>query len=216
MLARTAVLIVLLLGTSGYATYASRPEPEIAREPLSLLPMQLARWSGQRAPEFDDRTMAVLGVDDYITRVYQAADGPVGLYIGYYRSQRQGDTIHSPMNCLPGAGWQPVKTGRLTLPVAGGDGAAREIEVNRFVIQKGEDRQVVLYWYQSHGRVIASEYWGKVFLVTDAVRLNRTDAALVRVISPIARGEASETAAEGRAAAFAQAMFPLLGRHLPE
>jgi EpsI family protein len=216
MVPRIAILIVLLLGATGYAAYASRPEPEVAREPLAALPMQLAEWTGRRAPDFDERTMAVLGVDDYITRVYSAPGGPVGLYVGYYRSQRQGDTIHSPMNCLPGAGWQPVKTGRLTLAVNGAGGAAREIEVNRFVIQKGEERQVVLYWYQSHGRVIASEYWGKVFLVADAVRLNRTDAALVRVISPIERGERSEAAAEARAAAFVRELFPRLSAHLPE
>ena len=91
----------------------------------------------------------------------------------------------------------------------------RTIEINRFVIQKGLDRQVVFYWYQSRDRVVASEYWGKVYTVVDAIRYNRTDAALVRVTVPIG----SDDGARGRAVAagvgFVQALFPLLSSHLP-
>ena len=117
--------------------------------------------------------------------------GAVGLYVGYHDSQRQGDTIHSPLNCLPGAGWQPLEQGRITVSVRD-HGTARPapIEVNRVVIGKGLDRQLVLYWYQSHRRVVASEYWGKVYTVLDAMRYNRTDAAMVRVITPVRDGRA--------------------------
>jgi EpsI family protein len=84
------------------------------------------------------------------------------------------------------------------------------------VIQKGLDRQVVLYWYQSHGRVVASEYWSKIYLVLDSIRLNRSDAALVRVIAPVdeARPNA-EIDAERSAISFVQAMFPTLDAFLP-
>ena len=156
-------------------------------------------------------------MDEYLNRVYVAPDGrEAGLYIGYYRSQRQGDAIHSPQNCLPGAGWESVKAGTLTIPIERGTGVApRRIEVARYVIQKGLDRALVLYWYQSHGRVIAGDYRAKIFSIIDAVRLNRTDAALVRIVTPILDNE-TETASETRASAFVQSIFPLTGRYLPD
>jgi EpsI family protein len=90
----------------------------------------------------------------------------------------------------------------------------RAIEINRVVIQKGFERQLVLYWYQGHGRVIASEYSGKIFMVLDAIRTNRTDAALVRVVAPVAAGQ-SEEVAEQRAVQFVQTLFPRLADYLP-
>jgi EpsI family protein len=124
--------------------------------------------------------------------------------------------MHSPLNCLPGAGWLPVRQARSRLPVTDAAGQPQEIEVNDFVIEKGLDRQVVLYWYQSHGRVVASEYWGKIYTVVDAVRLNRTDGALVRLVSPV-RGSSpeAERAAEQTAREFAGVLFTRLGRYLP-
>ena len=143
-------------------------------------------------------------------RTYSAANQHVGLYVGYYRSQRQGDTIHSPMNCLPGAGWVPVDAGRSRIAAAGGG----DVEVNRYLIQKGEDRQVALYWYEGRGRTVASEYWSKAYLVWDAASRNRTDGALVRVLSPVARGESTADAAR-RAEAFAARLLPLLPAYVP-
>ena len=97
----------------------------------------------------------------------------MGLYIGYFRTQRTGATIHSPKNCLPGAGWQPVVSETYQLSLDDG----RKVPINLYVIRKDLDQEIVLYWYQSHGRVVASEYWGKFYMVYDAMRLNRTDAA---------------------------------------
>jgi EpsI family protein len=210
---RLLVLTACFVAAAGYGVYAMRPEVVPLRQSLSLMPAELGRWSGRDTAPFSEQIMAVLGVDEYVSRIFYAKGAdPVSLYIGYYHSQREGDTIHSPMNCLPGAGWEPVATGRATIPV----GASGEtITVNRFVIRKGIDRQVVLYWYQSHGRVIASEYWSKVFMVYDAVRLNRSDAALVRVISPVLPSEETEDAAERRATEFTQALYPQLGHYLP-
>jgi EpsI family protein len=178
--------------------------------------MELGEWRGAQQPPLPHDILAVLGVDDYLTRAYfTPAKAGVGLYVGYYGSQRQGDTMHSPLNCLPGAGWQPVS--QTTMPVsvpAGADAAAgeRTIVVNRYMIEKGLDRQLVLYWYQSHGRVVASEYWGKFYLIRDAVRLNRTDGALVRVIVPVT---GDEQAAETHAVQFIKVLFPTLGGYLP-
>jgi len=183
----TRVLIVsaCVLGTGVYLAAVSRAEAVPIRETLAACPTAISQWSGRRAADFDAKTLALLGVDEYLNRVYTNPQRrPVGVYIGYYGTKRQGDTMHSPLNCLPGAGWSPVSFARIQVPVIS-EGTTRSIEINRYTIAKGMDRQVVLYWYQSHGRVVASEYWGKVFLVLDAIRLNRTDGALVRVIAPV-------------------------------
>jgi EpsI family protein len=117
---------------------------------------------------------------------------------------------------MPGAGWQPVQQDRSSFAVTGADGLTQTITVNQFIIQKGLDRQMVLYWYQGHGRVIASEYTSKIYMVYDAMRRNRTDAALVRVITPIVGDAAADVdAARKRATAFAQSIFPSLTRALP-
>jgi EpsI family protein len=179
--------------------------------------MQVGKWRGVQEPPLDSSVLALLRLDDYLTRAYfdPTQDG-VGLYIGYYGSQRQGDTMHSPQNCLPGAGWEPVS--RSMLPIAVSSGAAAldpEIVVNRYLIQKGVDQQLVLYWYQSHGRVVASEYWAKYYLVRDAIRLNRTDGALVRVIVPLVENTGA-TQAERVAVEFVKALFPLLDGYLPD
>ena len=121
---------------------------------------------------------------DYLNRGYWEPGmnkALLGLYIGYFRSQRTGATIHSPKNCLPGAGWNPAQSSVYQLPLDDG----RKVPINLYLIRKGLESEVVLYWYQSHGRVVASEYWGKFYLVYDALRLNRTDAALVRITVPV-------------------------------
>jgi EpsI family protein len=214
---RAIVLTALMLLTSWYLSTAPGAEAVTARTGLQAFPLDIDSWRGRNEPDFSKQIVAILGVDDYIFRTYRQAGQPaLGLYVGYHDSQRQGDTIHSPLNCLPGAGWQPASKGRTVLEVQGA-GGRRSIEINRYVIERGLDRQLVLYWYQSHGRVVASEYWGKVYTVVDAVRLNRTDAALVRVITTIPEATAeAERAAEARAAAFVKTIFPLLGPHLPQ
>src|SRR5262249_3694361 len=142
----------------------------------------------------------------------------VDLYVGFYQSQRQGSTMHSPLNCLPGAGWNPIDRSRRTVSVATQKpGTSRAIEINKIIIEKQTDRQMVVYWYQAHGRVVASEYWGKIYTVWDAMRMNRTDGSLVRVITPISGSDAAaEQAAEQVSVQFVQSIFPLLSRQLPE
>jgi EpsI family protein len=210
------VLFVCFVAATGVIARASHIEPVPVRSSFDTFPMQVGAWRGSVLPPFPESIMAVLRVDDYVNRVYYApARYGAGLYIGYYRSQRQGDSIHSPMNCMPGAGWEPVSRQTLTIPVDGTAGASA-IAVNRYVIQKGMDRQLVLYWYQSHGRVVANEYWSKFYLIRDAVRLNRTDAALVRVIVPIPSNvDEGESKAEQQATEFVRSMFPLLSTYLP-
>jgi EpsI family protein len=215
---RIGVLVSCFVLASAFLGQVSKSEPILIREPLAGLPSRIGEWERSQDLPFESRVENILGVDDYINRVYTAKDSWISLYVGFYQSQRQGGTIHSPMNCLPGAGWNPTDRASLAIPIQGtASQASRTIQVNRLIIEKGLDRQLVLYWYQAHGRVVASEYWGKIYTVVDAMRMNRTDAAMVRVISPIsARDIQAETASEHSAVQFVQAVFPSLSRHLPD
>jgi EpsI family protein len=216
MICRMLILSGTLLVAVAVVASASRTEVIPARTPLAEFPMSIGEWRGRDEPRFPPEILAVLGVDEYVNRLYRGRTQGVGLYIGYYGSQRQGDTIHSPMNCLPAAGWEPVVKEYIQVPVMSGDGIERTISINRYVIEKGLSRSVVLYWYQSHGRVIANEYRSKISMVIDAVRLNRTDAALVRVVSPIlGPGDQADEAATRLAVDFVRTMFPLLDKYLP-
>jgi EpsI family protein len=209
MMGRAAVALAILLGASVVASRTIRAdEALVGREPLAGLPSGIDGWQGRPAAPLDDDVLAQLGVDDYVNRAYvKSGAAPIGLYIGYYASQRQGDTIHSPQNCLPGAGWHPVSSGIREIHAGG-----RALRVNEYVIEKGPARQVVLYWYQGRGRVIANEYTNKALLMLDAATRHRTNGGLVRVLAPVS---ASTEDARRDAAAFAAALFPLLDRYVP-
>ena len=217
MTARAIVLAGCLLATSMFLAHAARAEPTPIRQPLSALPLTIGEWEGRLEADFSAEVLSILRVDDYTVRTYWRPSGVVGFYVGYHATQRQGASIHSPLNCLPGAGWTPVDQGRLAMTVDSAPGGPpRPIEVNRVIIARGLDRQLVLYWYQSHQRVVASEYWGKAYSVYDAIRLNRTDAALVRVTVPIPEATADGVVvAERQGVQFVRDVFPLLGNYLP-
>jgi len=214
-LTRAAMLCVLLAASSVFLSNARRPEAPLPRTPFSQFPMAIGTWRAVVDPPLDKAILAVLGVDDYLSRVYYKPNAAgVGLYMGYYGSQRQGDTIHSPQNCLPGSGWEPVSEGRLQLSNA--DGAGRDITINRYVIQKGLDQNLVLYWYHGRGRVIANEYWSRAMLIRDALLTNRTNGALVRVIVPVMRKDEGNLApVEALAQEFVRSIFPKLDPYLP-
>jgi EpsI family protein len=205
---RAVLIFALLSATAVLAAGAQGPEAEISRSTLRDLPREIGDWRGTDFEPLSDDVVAQLGVDDYVNRHYVGAKAlPIAVYIGYYDSQRQGDSIHSPQNCLPGAGWRPVEAGSLT--VGRGDAG---VNVNRYVITKGLDRQVVLYWYQGRGRVVAGEYLNKALLMFDAARLRRTNGGLVRLISPVVT---TTEAATAEASAFAGVLLPHLSRYLP-
>ena len=208
MLTRAVIVLVMLAGAGAYASSAARPEHAVRRAMLADFPLTLDNWRGYAAAPLADDVVAELGVDDYINRNYARPGGhPVSLYVGYYASQRQGDTIHSPQNCLPGAGWQVLDSGRVTLASPAGP-----VQVNRYLIGKGLDRQMVLYWYQGRNRIIASEYTNKLLLMVDAARLHRTSGGLVRLITPV--GDNVDRAVH-ELTAFAGALLPQLGAYVP-
>jgi EpsI family protein len=218
MLTRIMILVGVLAAGSALVAKSTKTEVVPPRQSLQTFPIDIEGWRGQDDQPFASDIMAVLGVDDYISRLYRSKAALASLYIGYYESQRQGDTMHSPLNCLPGAGWEPVSKDYLSIPVRAdiASDALQNITVNRYVIRKGLDEQLVLYWYQSHGRVIANEYRSKLFMVYDAVRLNRTDAALVRVITPRAADDPQSAETASRTGVdFVKMIFPLLDKYLP-
>jgi EpsI family protein len=211
MLARAGVLAALILVAGVYGTRVAGSERPVSRDQLGSLPIELGTWRAAGDLPIDDESLGVLGVDDYVNRVYERpASAPASLYIGYYGSQRQGDTIHSPQNCLPGAGWQAVENGRTTF-----DAGGRRLTVNRYMIEKGIDRQVVLYWYQGRGRVVANEYANKLFLMIDAARLHRTNGSLVRVVVPVRTATGGVAGADSAATDFGRVLYPHLSSYLP-
>jgi EpsI family protein len=208
MLTRALTVLALLAAAGIYGSTATGPEVQIARPALAELPLTLEPWRGYPATPFADDVLAAVGVDDYANRRYMRPGAPpISMYVAYYASQRQGDSIHSPQNCLPGAGWTPIESGRQDLPFDG-----RRVTVNRYLIAKGLDRQLVLYWYQGRNRVIASEYTNKLLLMVDAARLHRTNGGLVRLISPVT---GTEAAAQDELTAFATTLLPKLTAFLP-
>jgi EpsI family protein len=209
---RFSAAVVLLLAAGSFLEAHRQPESPAPRRPLEEFPRLLGDWTGKDFA-LDPEVLTVLGAGDVLTRLYQKAvpGPPTDLFIAYFPSQRTGETIHSPQNCLPGAGWAPLEHGFREL--AGPDG--QKIVVNRYLIAKGLDRDLVLYWYQSHGRAVASEYWAKIYLVADSIRSGRSDGSLIRIITPVGRSEDVQ-AAETRAAAFAQGILPLLDNFIPK
>lgn len=208
---RTRALIVAVLvmaaafATRGISRATTGAGSSVTAQPLQQLPMTIADWSGERLPDVDEASRRVLGADDYLNRRYVRADEAVDLFVAFYAGQRQGDAIHSPRNCLPGAGWRPVAQSTVPFPI----GASRTVNVNRYVIEKGHDRRVVYYWYQGRGRVVANEYANKAWLVIDAIRTGRSDGALVRAMAPATLEGERDTKA------FVQALFAPLSQVLP-
>jgi EpsI family protein len=207
------LLAALLIAATAALLYA-RGSNEIipAREPLSAFPAQVMNWDSTEI-ELDPETLAKLGPGDFMQRIYTDPNGkqpPIELFIPYFASQRTGDTIHSPQNCVPGSGWNPEENVRVPLSLPG----HVPFPANRYVISKGGQRKLVLYWYWAHDRGVASEYWAKYYLIADAIRMNRSDGAMVRLVTPMLPGETS-AAAQRRIEPFTAAVFPLLDQFIP-
>jgi EpsI family protein len=206
------VVIALLAGTALLLFARGSSDLIPASTPLAQVPDSIEGWTGSDVP-INQETLDVLGAGDFLSRVYtqQGQWAQIGLFIGYFPTQRTGVTIHSPKNCLPGAGWVFESSQYVNLNDANGI----PHRVGEYIIADGENRQFVIYWYQAHGRSVANEYMAKIYLVTDAMRLNRTDGALVRVNTPI--GSLETTAqARARAEAFTAQLAPLLPRFIPD
>jgi EpsI family protein len=199
-----ALLAALLLGGGVINVWERAGEARISRQPLKDFPAQLGTWRQTGADlRFDEETEKILRADDYLSRNFVSDGRMASFYVGYYATQRNGATYHSPLNCLPGSGWVMSDAARITIVPAGG-GAS--FEANRYVVTNGKDRALMVYWYQGRGRALSSEYWGKFYTVLDSVRRRRSDGAMVRVMVPVGNSqeEAQKTAIELASEAAAQ------------
>jgi len=207
---RCLVVSAILLGVAVFLKTRTLIERVPPRLEFAAFPAKVAGWEGRELP-IDAETREMLGTGDFLSRSYSGqGQSNIELFMAYFPSQRTGNTIHSPKNCLPGSGWTPMKSSQVEVRTADRGSAV----VNRYIVVKGSEQDVVLYWYQAHGRIIPSEFSAKIHLVMDALRMNRTDGSLVRVIAPVA-GNESIASAESRAVSFAQALLPQLDPYIP-
>lgn len=212
-------VVVALMSFSGFVLHV---RGDVDRIPYSRPLNQFAMVIGTRAATdipLNQETLDVLGKGDFLYRMYSgtatapetlAARAPISLFIGYFPTQRTGQSIHSPQNCLPGAGWTFLDSGKTEFT----DATGKNYSVGDYLITDGKGTQEVLYWYQMHGRSIANDYKAKIYTLTDSIEYGRTDAALVRIITSVGQGESREQARE-RAVEFAKQITPTLPAYVP-
>ena len=192
----------------------TRPATEVlpAHESLASFPSKLGAWAGRDIPISAD-LRKVLGNGDFMLRVYRNLEPQpdINVFVAYVPTQQVGDTLHSPRNCLPGEGWSPLEQSRTTIALP----ERRPLLASRYLIGKSGQRQLVLYWYSSHGRTFASEYWAKFYLVADSIRFNRSDGSLVRIITPLSEGEVIDDA-EQRLLNFSAVFVPTLDPYIAQ
>jgi len=210
MFFRTVIISVILVSTFFITQFFSTSQPIPISIPLKSFPIVIGGWKGN-IDYFDNWVYEKTGVDDsLLANFYDKSGNYIQLYIGYYESQKEGDIIHSPRNCMPGEGWniQKITTEELLVPSRG----SKPIKVLLLYIQKGLETQLALYWYHSRGRVISSEYFQKYYLIVDSIIRKRTDGAFIRLISPIRDNEYQTI---NLMKFFAIELFPILDQHLP-
>jgi EpsI family protein len=202
-------ITALALVVGIFVTQSIKPKNAAApQRPLREFPSDIGFSHSEDRP-FENQVVRAIGADEYINRIYIGSSLPIELYIGYYKDQRTGDRIHSPKNCLPGSGWVPVHSTRIQIGSV--DGVP--VVVNGFLVAQGAKRDMVLYWYQSHGRIIASEYHAKFWLVADALNNRTADGAIIRIWTTAADGESTSQA---RAVEFARHVYPQVAKFLPD
>jgi exosortase D (VPLPA-CTERM-specific) len=208
-IAAAAVLLAFVI----VAFELPRPAEIIpSRASFSEFPARVAGWEGRRS-SLDGVYLDALKLDDYLLADYSDASGrSIDLYMAYYNSQRKGEAVHSPRSCLPGGGWQLREFGQRTLPGILING--RPLRVNRTLIELGNQRQLVYYWFQQRGRIVTNEFAVKWYLFWDALTRHRTDGALVRIIAALPPGSNAEPA-DGALTEFASQIAPQLPRFIP-
>jgi EpsI family protein len=179
------ISLAVLTVAAPLPTYLTQQEAMPLRRPLGELAYTVGGWRGRDLP-VSDRVGEVLGTKDILVREYINAGGQsVGIYVSFFPRQQRGEISHSPRNCLPGAGWQPLRARRVPYPLAGGGDA----QINEVLYEREGRRQLVFYWFRERDRILASEYRVKWYLLWDAVTRRRTDGALLRVSAPVAGSE---------------------------
>ncbi len=180
---RFGLTVLLVSATLTASRLSEYRQPGSLARPLDTIGTEIDGWAGSSDPPISSEILGVLKPTSYLSRTYRRGNDKLGLFIAFYAEQRAGESMHSPKNCLPGSGWEVSESGRAEVRANG-----QKIEVNRYLVQNGFERTLVLYWYQSRNRIIASEYKGKVCLLRDALVDGRTAGSLVRVVLPARPG----------------------------
>jgi len=204
-----ASLVLLCAGGVAVYTVSGRTEPIQDRTRFVEFPQHLGQWQGHTG-QLDLATEKALGFDDYLLSDYNRPDGKmVNLYVAYYASQRKGESPHSPIVCIPGGGWAITDIKQINYVTLG-----QAQPLNRVIIQKGDVKQLVYYWFDERGRKIANEWFAKFYLLNDAIMMNRTDGAMVRLTTQVLPGE-TEQDADQRLQSFMRDAVPQLAQFLP-
>ncbi len=193
----------LLLGALVLGGMTERRIPESLALPLDKIDPHLTGWTESGHRELDPRTLKALDPTSYLSRTYRKGAWQLDLFVAYYAQQRAGESMHSPKHCLPGSGWEIMRRGSITVPVMG-----NRTEINQFVIENLGTKMVMLYWYQSPGRIVASEYRAKLLLARDTAFTGHTGGSIVRILLP------DDTAAINAGSAFASDLIPEVQRCL--
>jgi EpsI family protein len=192
-----AATFLLLAGTLAASKLMTQRKPERLAHPLETIARNIAGFSGGDNPALDEPTMHALNPTSYLSRTYSNGKLNADLFIAFYAQQRAGESMHSPKHCLPGSGWEIWNYDTVEVPAAG-----KVYTVNKYSISRESERRLVLYWYQSRDRIIASEYVGKLLLARDTLLQNATAASIVRLILP------DQTGASEIARTFASELIP--------
>ncbi len=210
-LKHTLSISIVMVLTMIFTGFVNRSEDVPVVKSLSTFPRTIGNRIGTEA-YFDQEIYDKVGVDDSFLCQYTGPDLiPIQLYIGYYRSQREGDLIHSPKNCMPGSGWKVAETSIVDLDIPGE--AYKNPKAIRLLLQNGNQKLLALYWFHSRGRIISSEYLQKIYLVIDSITRHRTDGSFVRLIAPVSGKDESGALTELKQ--FAETLVPILNRYLP-
>lgn len=207
------ILLIFILSISAVAIHQfPNSDLPLSRKKLTEFPRNLGGWVAVRDSRIDEKSLEILQVDDYIIRDYRNSDGEtIGVYIGYFTSQREGKRIHSPRQCLPGGGWMWVS--QTVLEMASPTHNPEKVQINKLVVSKGLDRQLYLFWYHGRGRIYASEYWNKIYLIWDGLTKKRTDGALIRIHNSV-QGNTDD--ALKRQVEFIRIFLPCLDQFIPK
>jgi EpsI family protein len=209
--ARVAIIVLLLAGTAMFLRALDRRQSVVSRTALASFPRALKNWAGMDIP-IPAETRKSLGTGDFLQRTYKDpvnGGAYVDLYVAYIPDQHVLFR-HLPQVCLEGSGWSPVQSGTTTIAFPG-DAA---FPANRYLIAKGDDRQLVVFWYSVRGRRVATQDWMNAYLAFDSLRLSRSDNAMIRMNTELLPGEKPEDA-ERRLLSFAGLVNPLLKNYIP-
>jgi exosortase D (VPLPA-CTERM-specific) len=205
--------VIVSAFAAGVMLAPERAEALPQRESFVAFPNQVESWTGRRSA-MEQIYLDALKLDDYIITDYlRGGRELVNFYVAWYDSQRAGNSAHSPRSCLPGGGWRMTRFDQID--VGDVQVAGKPLRANRVQIELGNRKQLVYYWFQQRGRVITNEYLVKWYLFVDSLTRQRTDGALVRLVTPLEIGEPVEQA-DRRLAEFASQIAPRLERYIPD